>query len=253
MASTTTPQALSYSLLPRIQNPNRSHFVQQTPTIPRSRRNGCFRVLAAAAQGPSGPDVDTRIHWENDEEGWIGGESGGSSEAGGQNRFSEEEEKKSMLGERFAELLNESSDSHYQFLGVSATADLEEIKGAYRRLSKEYHPDTTSLPLKAASEKFMKLREVYNVLSNEGKREFYDWTLAQEAASRKAERMRMRMEDPHQQDLDTYVVVPDMVDRLDGKNMPLGDQALSALTFDIAIIIFSICCIVYVLVFKESY
>uniref|UniRef100_A0A0F7H163 Chaperone DnaJ-domain superfamily protein n=1 Tax=Pelargonium hortorum TaxID=4031 RepID=A0A0F7H163_PELHO len=253
MASTTTPQALSYSLLPIHRNPNKiSHFVQQTPTIlTTSRRNGTFRVLAAAAQGPSGPDVDTRIHWENDEEGWIGGESGGSSEAGGQNRFSEEEEKKSMLGERFAELLNESSDSHYQFLGVSATADLEEIKGAYRRLSKEYHPDTTSLPLKAASEKFMRLREVYSVLSNEGKREFYDWTLAQEAASRKAE--RMIMEDPQQENLDTYVVVPDMVDRLDGKNMPLSDQALSALTFDIAVIIFSICCIVYVLVFKESY
>uniref|UniRef100_A0A0F7H119 Chaperone DnaJ-domain superfamily protein n=1 Tax=Pelargonium myrrhifolium TaxID=253081 RepID=A0A0F7H119_9ROSI len=255
-STTTVPHALSsYSLLHTIPNPNRTHFLQ-----PRRRNinghhriGGGFRLPAAAAQGPS-PDVDTRIHWENDEEGWIGGDSGGgSSERGGQYRFSEEEEKKSMLGEKFTELLNESSDSHYQFLGVSATADLEEIKGAYRRLSKEYHPDTTSLPLKAASEKFMKLREVYNVLSNEEKREFYDWTLAQEAASRKAERMRMRMEDPHQENLDTYVVVPDMVDRLDGKNMELSDQALSALTFDIAIIIFSICCITYVLVFKESY
>uniref|UniRef100_A0A0F7H114 Chaperone DnaJ-domain superfamily protein n=1 Tax=Pelargonium cotyledonis TaxID=28968 RepID=A0A0F7H114_9ROSI len=253
MASTTTTHALSYSF----RNQNTRHFVQQQiSTIILPRRNGNiqigggsgFRVWAAAAA-----DVDTRIHWENDEEGWIGGDSGGSSEAGGQYRFNEEVEKKNLLGQRFADLLNEPSDSHYQFLGVSATSDLEEIKAAYRRLSKEYHPDTTSLPLKAASEKFMKLREVYNVLSDEGKRNFYDWTLAQEASSRKAEKMRMKMEDPHQEDLDKYVIVPDMVDRLDGKNMDLSDQAISALTFDIAIIIFSICCIVYVLVFKESY
>uniref|UniRef100_A0A0F7CZA6 Chaperone DnaJ-domain superfamily protein n=1 Tax=Pelargonium dichondrifolium TaxID=73194 RepID=A0A0F7CZA6_9ROSI len=261
MASITTTHASSYSF----RNHSTRHFVQQqisTIILPIRNGNvqigggGGFRVWAAAEQGPSGKaaaDVDTRIHWENDEEGWIGGDSGGSSEAGGQYRFNEEEEKKNLLGERFADLLNESSDSHYQFLGVSATSDLEEIKGAYRRLSKEYHPDTTSLPLKAASEKFMKLREVYNVLSDGEKRKFYDWTLAQEAASRKAEKMRMKMEDPHQEDLDKYVIVPDMVDRLDGKNMDLSDQAISALTFDIAIIIFSICCIVYVLVFKESY
>ncbi|XVE91612.1 hypothetical protein REPUB_Repub01dG0025200 [Reevesia pubescens] len=81
---------------------------------------------------------------------------------------------------------------------LSEEADLEEIKAAYRRLSKEYHPDTTSLPLKTTSEKFMKLREVYNVLSNEESRRFYDWTLAQKAASRKAEKLRMRLEDPYQ-------------------------------------------------------
>ncbi|RVX01251.1 NAD(P)H-quinone oxidoreductase subunit T, chloroplastic [Vitis vinifera] len=59
-----------------------------------------------------------------------------------------------------------------RFLGISAQADLEEIKAAYRRLSKEYHPDTTSLPLKAASDKFLKLREVYDVLCDEERRRF---------------------------------------------------------------------------------
>lgn len=140
-----------------------------------------------------------------------------------------------------------------RFLGVSAEADLEEIKTAYRRLSKEYHPDTTSLPLKAASEKFMKLKEVYNVLSDEESRSFYDWTLAQEAASRKAEKLRMRLDDPYQQDLRNYVPKPDKVDRLGGRNMELNDQALSALTFDAFVIVFAICCMVYVLVFKEPY
>ncbi|XP_022865956.1 NAD(P)H-quinone oxidoreductase subunit T, chloroplastic, partial [Olea europaea var. sylvestris] len=140
-----------------------------------------------------------------------------------------------------------------RFLGVAANADLEEIKAAYRRLSKEYHPDTTELPLKAASEKFMKLREIYDILSNDKKRKFYDWSLAQEAASREAQKMRMKLEDPYMQDVENWESVPDMVDRLGGRNMELSDQAKSALTFDILIVIFSVCCIVYVIFFKEPY
>lgn len=151
----------------------------------------------------------------------------------------------------FLEINKFGYNENFRFLGVSAEADLEEIKAAYRRLSKEYHPDTTSLPLKAASDKFMKLREIYDVLSDEEKRKFYDWTLAQEAASREAEKMRMKLKDPHMQEIESWESVPDMVDRLGGRNMELSDQAKSALTFDILIIAFSICCIIYALYFKE--
>ncbi|XP_028554343.1 LOW QUALITY PROTEIN: NAD(P)H-quinone oxidoreductase subunit T, chloroplastic [Dendrobium catenatum] len=141
--------------------------------------------------------------------------------------------------------------SESRFLGVGAEAYME-IKAAYRRLSKEYHrlPDTTSLPLKTASEKFIKLREAYNVLSREESRKFYDWALAQEAESKRA---ALKLEDPYQQDVQNAESIPDMVDRLSGKNMQLSDQAMTALTFDIAIIIFCICCIVYVVFFKEPY
>lgn len=138
-----------------------------------------------------------------------------------------------------------------RFLGVAAEADVEEIKAAYRRLSKEYHPDTTSLPIKAASEKFMKLREIYDVLSDDEKRKFYDWTLAQEAASREAEKMRMKLQDPYMKEVENWESVPDMVDRLGGRNLELNDQARSALTFDILVIVFSICCIIYAIFFKE--
>lgn len=136
---------------------------------------------------------------------------------------------------------------------MAPDADAEEIKAAYRRLSKEYHPDTTELPLKTASMKFVQLREAYNVLSDEESRRFYDWTLAQEAESRREARMRMRLEDPYMQDIRNWESIPDTVDRLGGKNMPLSDQAMTALTIDIAIIIFSLCCVVYVVVFKEQY
>jgi NAD(P)H-quinone oxidoreductase subunit T, chloroplastic len=130
---------------------------------------------------------------------------------------------------------------------------MEEIKAAYRRLSKEYHPDTTTLPLKSASEKFIRLREVYKVSSNEESRRFYDWTLAQEAESRRLQQMRAKLEDPYEQDVINYQPVPDMVDRLGGKNMKLTDQAMTALTIDIGIIIFCIFCLIYVVFFKEPY
>lgn len=91
------------------------------------------------------------------------------------------------------------------------------------------------------------------MLSNEESRQFYNWTLAQEAASRQAEKMRVRLQDPYDQDFLNYKPVPDMVDRLSGKNMELSDQAMTALTFDAAIIVFAICCIIYVLIFKEPY
>ncbi|KAL9295991.1 hypothetical protein ACSQ67_021887 [Phaseolus vulgaris] len=192
----------------------------------------------------SPPGVDTRIHWDNEDEGWIGGG---------------DRDKKTKSSNMFADddfsdlLLTSSLSSHYEFLGVSPDADLEEIKVAYRKLSKEYHPDTTSLPLKSASEKFMKLREIYNVLSDEESRKFYDWSLAQEAASRHAEKMKMKLEDPRMQQLRNWEPVPDMVDRLGGRNMKLSNQAVSAITLDVFIIIFSIFCIIYVVFFREPY
>lgn len=226
------------------------------PVRRRRRLNpgSSLRVLASqAGSNPqpqrAPPGVDTRIHWDNPDEGWIGG---GNNSKPTQEQLKAEAEK-NFLNEKFADLLNNSSDSHYQFLGVPAEADMEDIKAAYRRLSKEYHPDTTSLPLKTASDKFLKLREVYNVLSNGEKRKFYDWTLAQEAASREAEKMRKKLEDPYLQDLENYESIPDMVDRLGGNNLKLSDQAMTALTIDIGIIIFSICCIIYAIYFREPY
>ncbi|CAN1130386.1 NAD(P)H-quinone oxidoreductase subunit T, chloroplastic [Linum perenne] len=224
-----------------------------TTTTGRSiatRRNGYTSVVATASKEPerrqrAPPGVDTRIHWDNEDEGWIGGDTSTSSE--------DKDNQDIPLGETFADLLKDASDSHYQFLGVQPEADLEEIKAAFRKLSKEYHPDTTSLPLKAALEKFMRLRQIYAVLSDGEKRKFYDWTLAQEAASRQAEKMRIKLEDPKEQDFINYESVPDMVDRLGGRNLELSEQAMSALTFDAIVICFAICCIIYVVVFREPY
>lgn len=51
-----------------------------------------------------------------------------------------------------------------RYMGLSSDAELEEIKSAYRRLSKLYHPDTTQLPLEIAAQKFMRLKVSVHLL-----------------------------------------------------------------------------------------
>ena len=109
--------------------------------------------------------------------------------------------------------------------------DIKEIKAAYKKLSKEYHPDSTTLPLKTTSEKYMKVREAYNVLNNKASRLLYDWTLAQDEESQREESMRMNLEDCYRLDIKDGVLMSDMVDKLGGKNMELRDQAHTALTW----------------------
>uniref|UniRef100_A0A669BI07 DnaJ homolog subfamily A member 3, mitochondrial n=1 Tax=Oreochromis niloticus TaxID=8128 RepID=A0A669BI07_ORENI len=61
----------------------------------------------------------------------------------------------------------------YEVLGISRTASQKEIKKAYYQLAKKYHPDTNPNDPEA-KEKFAKLAEAYEVLSDEVKRKQYD-------------------------------------------------------------------------------
>lgn len=62
---------------------------------------------------------------------------------------------------------------YYDVLGVSKTATEAEIKSAYRKKAKEFHPDLNKDDPSAA-EKFKEAQEAYSVLSDEGKRKSYD-------------------------------------------------------------------------------
>jgi molecular chaperone DnaJ len=62
---------------------------------------------------------------------------------------------------------------HYETLGVSRTATPDEIKKAYRRLAREYHPDANPGDSDAA-ERFKRISHAYEVLSNPEKRSRYD-------------------------------------------------------------------------------
>jgi curved DNA-binding protein CbpA len=66
------------------------------------------------------------------------------------------------------------ADSYYALLGLQASASIADIKKAYHRLSKLYHPDTTELPEDIARVKFQRLNEAYATLSNLDRRSLYD-------------------------------------------------------------------------------
>ena len=61
---------------------------------------------------------------------------------------------------------------YYEVLGVSKEADEKEIKSAFRKLAKKYHPDVSKEP--DAAEKFKEAQEAYAVLSDPDKRAKYD-------------------------------------------------------------------------------
>lgn len=71
----------------------------------------------------------------------------------------------------------ETVSNHYDLLRVKPTASPQEIRRAYRDLSKLYHPDTTKLPPEVATEKFQSLNEAYATLSNPEKRVAYDYSV----------------------------------------------------------------------------
>lgn len=61
---------------------------------------------------------------------------------------------------------------YYQVLGVSKNASDAELKSAYRKLARQYHPDVYKGP--DANEKFKQINQAYEVLSDQKKRSLYD-------------------------------------------------------------------------------
>ena len=67
-----------------------------------------------------------------------------------------------------------ANKDYYEILGVNKNATEDELKKAYRKLAKKYHPDANPDNKKEAEAKFKEVNEAYEVLSNPEKRKMYD-------------------------------------------------------------------------------
>jgi molecular chaperone DnaJ len=65
------------------------------------------------------------------------------------------------------------AQDYYQTLGVAREASADEIRKAYRRLARKHHPDLNPGD-KAAEDRFKKLQEAYDILSDPKKKQMYD-------------------------------------------------------------------------------
>ena len=72
------------------------------------------------------------------------------------------------------------SSNCYELLGVSSSANNEELRKAFRQLSKRLHPDTTSLPSDEATRQFQNVCEAYDLLSDPVLRANYDLFIEKE-------------------------------------------------------------------------
>ena len=83
---------------------------------------------------------------------------------------------------------------YYQILGVTKGAAEKDIKSAYRKLARKWHPDANPSNAKAAEEKFKEIQEAYEVLGDPEKRRKYDMLGSnwQQAAQQAEQQRRYR-------------------------------------------------------------
>ncbi|BAT86530.1 hypothetical protein VIGAN_04419500 [Vigna angularis var. angularis] len=77
-----------------------------------------------------------------------------------------------LHGRRGSRLIVRADADYYSILGVSKNSSKSEIKSAYRKLARSYHPDVNKEP--EAEKKFKEISNAYEVLSDDEKRSIYD-------------------------------------------------------------------------------
>ena len=118
--------------------------------------------------------------------------------------------------------------TYYKILGVNENASNHELRKAFCKLSIELHPDTTSLELEDAKNKFQKVLEAYENLNNSNLRKIYDEKL--QVNSKKPNKTNLNVLNPLVMDANNQQLV--------GNRRPFSNGEMFSL-FLLIIIIFT--------------
>ena len=120
--------------------------------------------------------------------------------------------------------------TYYKILGVNENASNQELRKAFCKLSIELHPDTTSLELEDAKNKFQKVLEAYENLNNSNLRKIYDEKL--QINSKKPNKTNLNVLDPLVMDANSQQLV--------GNRRPFSNGEMFSLFLLIIIILISL-------------
>ena len=120
--------------------------------------------------------------------------------------------------------------NYYKILGVNENASNYELRKAFCKLSIELHPDTTSLELEDAKNKFQKVLEAYENLNNSNLRKLYDEKLR--VNSKKPDKTNVNVLNP--------LVVDATNNQLVGNRRPFSNGEMFSLFLLIIIIFISL-------------
>ena len=120
--------------------------------------------------------------------------------------------------------------TYYKILGVNENASSHQLRKAFCKLSLELHPDTTSLELEDAKNKFQKVLEAYENLSNSNLRKLYD------------EKLRVNSVKPNKKNLNVSntLVMDSNNQQLVGNRRPFSNGEMFSLFLLIIIIVMSL-------------
>ncbi len=120
--------------------------------------------------------------------------------------------------------------TYYKILGVNENASNQELRKAFCKLSIELHPDTTSLALEDAKNKFQKVLEAYENLNNSNLRKIYDEKL--QVNSKKPNKTNLNVLNPLVMDANNQQLV--------GNRRPFSNGEIFSLFLLIIIILMSL-------------
>ena len=120
--------------------------------------------------------------------------------------------------------------NYYKILGVDENATNNELRKAFCKLSIELHPDTTSLELEDAKNKFQKVLEAYENLNNSNLRKLYD------------EKLRVNSKKPNKNNLNALntLVMDSNNQQFVGNRRPFSNGEMFSLFLLIIIIFISL-------------